>query len=357
MCASFDRFALKTHPKLQEVSMIPEAKKEAVARALRDAFGVSEFEDIRMLTAGLSPALVFRIVVKGRPYLLRIVVTTGATLGPGRGDQTNHYACMRMGADAGVGPRVWYASTEDRVSITDFVEARPFKRTEALARLPLTIRTLHALPPFSYPRSVNYLDSMDKLVRRFLAARILPPREEEELLQGYERVAGVYPRDGSDMVSSHNDMKPENVLFDGEQVWLVDWEAGFLNDRYVDLAVVANFVVTNEAEEEAYLRTYFGEDPVEYRRARFQLMQQLLHMFYSAVLLMFSRGSKSIDLSESAPSFRAFHDGIWAGEISLATDEAKLHYARVHLNQFLQTLGTARYREALRIVSERHAGV
>src|SRR5579864_4816310 len=36
-------------------------------------------------------------------------------------------------------------------------------------------------------------------------------------------------------------------------------EAAFLSDRYTDLAVAANFVVTNDAEEDVYLRTYFGE--------------------------------------------------------------------------------------------------
>jgi len=66
------------------------------------------------------------------------------------------------------------------------------------------------------------------------------------------------------MVSSHNDLKPENVLFDGERVWLVDWEAAFLNDRYHDLAMVANFVVNNSEEEEAYLGTYFWKAPSEY---------------------------------------------------------------------------------------------
>jgi hypothetical protein len=53
--------------------MIPEAKRLAVSRALREAFGVTEAEDIRMLTAGLSSALVFRIVVRGCPYLLRVI--------------------------------------------------------------------------------------------------------------------------------------------------------------------------------------------------------------------------------------------------------------------------------------------
>jgi thiamine kinase-like enzyme len=31
------------------------------------------------------------------------------------------------------------------------------------------------------------------------------------------------------------------INFDGERAWLVDWEAAFLNDRYFDLDVVANF--------------------------------------------------------------------------------------------------------------------
>ena len=35
--------------------MIPEEKKDAVSRALQNAFGVSEYDDIRQLTAGLSP--------------------------------------------------------------------------------------------------------------------------------------------------------------------------------------------------------------------------------------------------------------------------------------------------------------
>jgi thiamine kinase-like enzyme len=197
--------------------MIPEAKNDAVARALREAFGVSGYDDIRIVTGGMTTARVFRIVVAGHPYLLRLITSTDATPGPGQGDPTHQFA-------------------------------------EALARLPGTLQRLHALPPF--PRPVNYyFDTMDGFIRKFQTARILPESETAELFELYARVANVYPRDDSAMVPSHNDLKPENILFDGDRVWLVDWEAAFSNDRYTDLAVVANFVVTNDAEGEAYLQT------------------------------------------------------------------------------------------------------
>ena len=330
--------------------MIPEAKTAAVGRALREAFGVNEFEDIRMLTAGLSTALVFRIVVRGCPYLLRVITRTDAMNDPAR-----QFACMRSAAAAGLAPRVWYTSTEDRISITDFVEARPFPATEALALLPLTLKMLHSLAPF--PKMIvyrDYFDALDGYIRKFQDASILPASETDELFQLYARVQGVYPRHEAEMVSSHNDLKPENILFDGSRVWLVDWEAAFLNDRYTDLAVAANFVVTNDAEEQVYLRTYFGEAVSEYRFARFYLMRQALHMFYAMIFLLLGSSGKPIEPHAKPPDFRDFHNGIWAGEISLASAEMKLQYGRVHMNQALQNMRTARFQEALRLLSERH---
>ena len=165
-------------------------------------------------------------------------------------------------------------------------------------------------------------------------------------------MASVYPRGDSQMVSSHNDLKPENILFDGARVWLVDWEAAFLNDRYFDLAVVANFVVTNDVEEEAYLRRYFGEAAGEYRLARFYLMRQITHMSYAMVFLRLGSGGKAIEPNAKVPRFRDFHNDIWAGEVSLVSDEARAEYGRVRMKQVLENMRTVRFLDALRIVSD-----
>lgn len=45
-----------------------------------------------------------------------------------------------------------------------------------------------------------------------------------------------------------------------------------------------------------------------------------------------------MDLSMKKPDFRDFHDRIWASEISLANDEAKLQYAWVHMDQILKDM-------------------
>src|SRR5947209_19507245 len=97
--------------------MIPREKSAAVTRGLNEAFGVSEFEDICDLTERPGSNRAFRIVVRGSAYLLRINTRAG--------DMPRHFTCMQAAADAGLAPRVWYTSAEDRISITDFVKVVP----------------------------------------------------------------------------------------------------------------------------------------------------------------------------------------------------------------------------------------
>ena len=146
------------------------------------------------------------------------------------------------------------------------------------------LRKLHSLPHF--PKVVNYFEASDGFIRRFQTANILPESETEELFRRYADVQKVYPRQDTDLVASHNDLKPQNMLFDGNHILLVDWESAFLNDRYVDLAIVANFFVKDEAQEEAYLSAYFGEPAGEYRLSRFFLVRQAVSMFYTTLLLL-----------------------------------------------------------------------
>ncbi len=333
--------------------MIPQEKSEAVTRGLREAFGVTGFEEISRITRGRTASLVYRIVVSGSPYLLKIITRPE--------DPTRHYTSMKSAAEQGLAPRALYTNVEDHISITDFVETEPLPVAEARIRLPALLRRLHALPPFDrapFNTTCTFLLNkgpvLDGFLEKFRAANILPKAESDQFFARYAEMAAVYPYDDAEMVASHNDLfKPDNILFDGQQIWLVDWEAAFLNDRYADLAAVANQVITNDEEETAYLEEYFGAAPDPYQRARFHLMQQLSHLFYTMAFLWVGSPGKTIDWSSSVPEFRDYHRRIWAGEINLADPDVKIVHGRVHWERLLQNVREARYQEALRIVLSR----
>lgn len=328
--------------------MIPEHQQVAVKRALLRTFNVETFDDIQQLTKGLSGALVFKITVQGNPYLLRVVTRTDAF-----GDPTFYYGCMEVAAEKEVAPRIHYLSIEDRISITDFIREKPFSIATAQTTLPHLLRNMHALPKF--PFRLNYFETMERFLPQFAAANLLPIHETKALFEFYERIVSVYPRhDQENWVASHNDSKPDNIIFDGQRPWFVDWESAFLNDRYFDLAIVGNFVTTNEAEEISFLEAYFEKAINDYQYARFFLMQEVLHLYYFIFLMVFDQGEKPIEVSKiKQHDFRKFHNEMWNGEISLADTDAKREYALLHLEQFRVKAGSGRFEDALRVVSRR----
>jgi aminoglycoside phosphotransferase (APT) family kinase protein len=329
------------------VSVIPREKSAAVSRGLTGAFGTTEIEDICKMTKGLSSDLVFRIVVKGSPFLLRMMTRMDE-----RNDPVRVFACMNAAAEAGVAPRVLYTNTEDGLAIVDWIESLPFPAAEALIRLPATLRRLHELPPF--PKAFNYVTAHNFFIWRLRKSGLLPDGEVEEAFRRYEQICATYPRLDADLVSCHMDLKPENILFDGGRVWLVDWQAAFVNDRYFDLAIVANFVITNEQDECTYLTEYLGQPPDEYQLARFFLMRQVLHMLSAAVFLLLGSAGKPIPQNGNPPSFRDFHERVWAGEIDLADNDMKVIYGMVHWERLLNNVRQPRFDEAVRIVAERN---
>ena len=326
--------------------MVPEQKKDIIQHALQATFGVSEFEDISELTAGLSTALVYKIIVKDKPYMLKIIVRTDAT-----SDPAHWFASMQAASDAGIAPKVWYMNYEERILIADFIETKPFPIDIARVKMPELLSRLHSLPAFEY--RMNYIDAINGFIKKFKEKNLLPESMTKELFSLYEKVATAYPWNKNELVSCHNDLKPENILFDGEKVWLTDWEAAFLNDRYLDLAIVANFVINNSEDEREYLKIYLGREPDEYILARFFLMRQILHMgAFTAYMLFGGAADNLIDLNNPRPGFREFHDRVWSGDITLENNEPRQEYAMVHMEELKKNLSSERLEEALDIVKK-----
>lgn len=320
--------------------MVPRQHMSAVTRGLSQAFGVTGFDTIHDLTERSDSNRVFRIEARDTAYLLRINTRPG--------DIPRQFTCMQAAADAGLAPRVWYACAEDRVCITDFVNAVPFEPSDALVRIPAALRRLHALAPFptaNFNTTCTFLlnrgPAVDGLIQKFRAVPLSPDNDREELLACYEQLAEVCSRFEPDLAPSHNDLfKPDNMLFDGQRLWFVDWEAAFQNDRYADLAVVANMLVTDDVEEAAFLRTYFGEQPNESRRSRFYLMRQLAHIFYTLAFLTQPPRTEVVEIAD-------FQQRFWSGRLKLDDSSSKSAYGMFHWGQLKRNMRSERWQEEL----------
>jgi aminoglycoside phosphotransferase (APT) family kinase protein len=331
--------------------MIPQERSAAVVRALREAFGTETFDDISPLTRGFTSSLVFRIVVGGRPYALKMFLRES--------DMTEHFAVLGAASEAGVAPRVHYANAEERLFLSDFVDAAPLSPSEALLRVARLLRQVHALPAFhDAPPHLNTTvlfllhpgRARHGFVKRFREAGRLPAREFDALFACYDRIASIYPVGDEEMVSCHNDMfNAGNILFDGTRLWLVDWEAAFRNDRYVDLTGAANHVAESEEEQRVFLREYFGRDADAYETARFFVLLQLSNAFYAMAFLLTGSAEGPGD-TEVAP-FREFQRRMWTGELDLANSHLKAAYGRAYLHELFRNTAQPRFEESLRVLA------
>ena len=327
--------------------------RAAVARGLTAAFGVAEPDSIVALGGGLSGAGVFRIRVGGIAYLLRLDQARD-----GFRDPLRAYACMRIAAAGLLAPRVRYADAEDGVAIMDFIEERPLSLEycgtpdQLVVEAAQTVRALHAGPPF--PPLVDYLDGIDALVAQFQARGLVAPAAMAELLDRYRELRARYRTDPADLVASHNDLNPRNILYDGSRLWLVDWESAFLADRYVDLACIANLFARTPAQEDLLLATYFGAADAT-RRARLQVMRQVNHLFYGLVMAN-AVGDQPQARDLSGRSLEDLHEALTLGEPVLDTEAGRFGYVRARLAAAIEGMRTPQFAEALALISLSLAG-
>jgi aminoglycoside phosphotransferase (APT) family kinase protein len=320
---------------------IPASWAEPVRTALLETFGVEAPDSVTPVTGGMSGAPVLRLQVGGKSYLLRLDPPVD-----GFGDPRHWHGCMKIAAEAGVAPRVHYA--KHGVSIVDFVEQDPqtsyfaADRNAILTQLGGMLRTLHDGPAF--PPLFNYLDGMEVIIDRVRSAGLMSPEELAAPLARFARVSDAYRGLEPQLVSSHNDVNPRNLVYDDHRLWLVDWTAAFLSDRYIDLAAIASFVAREEDTEALFLAAYFGRPAREAERARMYLARQINHMFYAMVMMTTTGGVRP----ETVRSMDEIHLALRMHTSLLDTPVGRAEYALARVDALIAGVDAPRFEGAVR---------
>jgi hypothetical protein len=315
------------------------AQRETAHAALVGAFGRAPVDAVTPMTGGASTASTFRVDTGGRRYVLRVEGEPSPLRNP------HQYAATRIAVEAGIAPQIRYIDEAARIAVIDFIDQQPLTAYpggpgalaralgELLARVQATL---------VFPHFVNYPDIVGRLfahVRRtgLFADGLLDPHIARLALLHKAYDAGL-----TSLVSSHNDCIPSNILFDGERLWMIDWESAYRNDPLVDVAIVLDSLVRSPDLEGVLLQAWLGRMPDEALRARLDLVRALTRLYYAGVALSASAAASWItdDTDLSAPTVAEFQQAIRTGRLTPGTPKTKHVLGKMFLASFMSGIET-----------------
>jgi aminoglycoside phosphotransferase (APT) family kinase protein len=347
-------FASLRMTKNDPLATLPADRRDRARSALTAVFGAAPVSVAQPITTGAS-ASIHRIEVGGRPWLLRLESSQRDEVR----DPERAYACMQRAAEAGIAPAVLHADAAAGVAIMAFVQGRPLDDfpggPEALARALGTVAArLQDTPVFpavaDYPSIIGGL--LDRLQATRLYGALLAPHRD-----GFERLRAAYPWDEQRLVSSHNDPHPGNILFDGERLWLIDWETAYRNDPALDLAIMTMYRAATPELQEALLQAWSGRPSDPVLRARVFLMRQLAKLFYGCAngLYLSETRPDLVETDMAAPTPTEFSAAIRDGRLIQNSAEAQRVGGKVALRTFLDGVTSPAFDEAALLLGARHS--
>lgn len=307
---------------------LPSVRRDAVARALA---GLGRVQSIEPLSGGLSGSGVWRVQAGGRQAILKLERPPD-----GLNDPVRQYACMAIAAEVGVAPKLLFADAGAGVSLVARIEARPLpERPVLLAEAAGLLRRLHAAPVF--PALVDFPDGVAQLISRLQGLDLIEAEALAPLLEAWPQLKDACGWGEDGLVASHNDPNPRNLIWDGERLWLIDWEAAFRNDPLVDLAIVANYWGSGAADADALLEIYLGAPPGRRARNRLAAMQRVCRVYYGVVLINSAIGWTPPPEARrlQAPALADISAAIGTGRITLADPADRFAYGAAMLNLVL----------------------
>jgi thiamine kinase-like enzyme len=198
----------------------------------------------------------YQIMVDGRLYHMRLAADTIRWLGVSRAEEG---AAARAAAQAGICPPILYFDVAGNM-VTPFIQGRHWEPHEFhapanRARLVDLLRRLHAVK--HVPADGSVFRRIERLIASAATLHVALPADLDRHLTALRAIEAARACDTRFRPGlSHNDWWANNMLDDGQRLWLVDWEFSGDGDGLFDLATVTLSSHATEAQRADLLVQY-----------------------------------------------------------------------------------------------------
>ena len=209
--------------------------------------------------------------------------------------------------------------------------AHPAVRPLALKNLAETLGRLHAIPaPHMPPFEPTFGETAWDEQKRRDGFPVWARALEVHITAGN----AVFEHDPR-RVFSHNDVNPANLIWDGTQVWLVDWERASLAHPYIDLAIFALFMNLPDDVALGLLAVQEASDISPTQHLSFIALLNYARAVYGAIFLRLVPDLTQVKFQTRAatPTLGECYVRLSKGELNLRTPEGQAMFAAAILRQ------------------------
>lgn len=236
---------------------------ELTRQDFTEIFPNNEDLSIKSVGGGLSGAKIYKVSIdknKKKQYLVRY---SSGIFGPE--EIFNEFAIQELMGSSNVSPKVYYSNPKRGIVAMDFIDNKlPSGRDpNILSTIPNSYEKLVELM-----RNVHKIEKLDTQITDRIALDYIK-RSYQQLPSDFldendaallKRIVDTpWPTDKRALV--HNDFRSDNLLYDGQRFYLIDWELGGLSHPFYDLAYFANYQTLQRKEGEDLLALYLSREP------------------------------------------------------------------------------------------------
>ena len=307
------------------------AQQSRISFAVQQGLMTADWEYVSLLSGGLSGVPVCKISVNQKFYVVKLDELSDTNF-----NLVRNYALLEHVSKQGIAPPVYFTDAEHGVILMKYIDVkpRPPATLESVKQFAYLLRKLHDGTSFSpWKSKFEILD--------YFYQQLTPEHQASSLIKtGIREVKRLhtYLSDPADMRPCHCDLNPNNLLFDGQKYYLVDWQAASPQSFYFDLASSANFFYFYSEEWcQLFLKEYFGRSTHRDENEKFKLMRKFTHIYYGIVFIALPL-LKNIQLSPlseqeiaSLPSYLEFMQLLGSGKVTLSDPKTQQRFGYIFL--------------------------
>jgi len=212
---------------------------------------------ISLINKGISN-INFKVIVDGEAFFLSIPGSDSKLLNI---DFTNKYHNNKICGDIGISPKVIHCIKAEELLVTEFITSKTpllksFHDSERISELVKMIKTLHGAKPFY--RNFNMFTYIHHYMNILKKGGGLP----KLLFSISNKIANLGQKLAlyrGHLVPCHNDFVVENIIYNENQMFLVDFDYSGNNDPCFELGNLIVEMNYNHDQVNELVKRYYGE--------------------------------------------------------------------------------------------------